>query len=170
MCFLCGSFDGQIAVCNADCLRTGVFNRHGHAAAARYLNERGHKNVEVIFDCRRGDNGCRTGQRLTADSQRYGNGPHGAAGGNGDIAAKAYFETGPALPAGQTAQGHKAASITVHDTSRGFYCGLGQGKVLTRRHDDGVGVAKFSHFIGSFHRKTPGLLPRRSGLQNQLWG
>jgi hypothetical protein len=54
--FLCYPLNNQIAVCNADCLRTGVFNRHGHAAATRHLDERSHENIEVIFDCRRGDN------------------------------------------------------------------------------------------------------------------
>nr|DAP59782.1 MAG TPA: hypothetical protein [Caudoviricetes sp.] len=167
--FLCYPLNDQIAVCNADCLRTGVFNRYGDAAAARHLDKRSHEHIKIIVSYRRGDNGCGTGQRLTADSQCHGNGSHSAAGRNGDIAAKAYLKARFAL-IGQTPQGHEAAALTVHDAGRGFHRGLGQGKVFTRCHTDGVRVAKFGHFIGSFHRKTPGLLPRRFCLQNQLRG
>nr|DAK93668.1 MAG TPA: hypothetical protein [Caudoviricetes sp.] len=150
--FLCYPLNDQVAVCNADRLRAGVLSRHSHAAAARHLDERCHKNIEVVFDCSRCDNGGCAIECLTADSQRHGNGSHSAAGGNGNIAAKAYLEARFAL-IGQTAQGHEAAALTVHDAGRGFYRGLGQGKVFTRCHTDGVRVAKFGHFIDSFHKK-----------------
>ena len=104
-------------------LTFGVLHGDRQAAALRNTHLCRNVDIEIVFHGSRRHRRCGAGQRLAVYSQRGGDGSHGSASGNGDVAAVSDFVQRSALVR-QPAQRHHSGALTVHDArlavNRGF--------------------------------------------------
>ena len=160
--------DNQICVRDANRLSARIFKRHADATAARNVDKCRNADVEKVFNSRRRYDRGRAVQRLAIDCQRDGNRFNRSTRRDFDIAAEAGEIARPALVR-QTAKGHNARALSMHNAGRSGYRRFGQRQILTSRNRYRIGVRKLCHKV-LLSSKNGGTHSPRRQLQNQHTG